>query len=216
MKLNNRQRRFITTVSIAIVVIICSQINRFGPSSQAYLESPNVGLLTLVDSSKQADTPEAIGRACLPSMDSAGAELVGEYKNPTSTQLFQVWKLFITPDHTALRVQGLYVNDYGTACLLAYDERYNQTIGDDLSEADAQQVALVIWRYRANIIGGTEALQTSFNNSAAELEQYGEVGYVAVEDKWALEELGIELPSVYQIYNPDNPPTPIRSRRGDI
>jgi hypothetical protein len=182
------------------------------------LEATDTALLALV-TNKQADTSEAIGRACLPQGEDAGAELIGEYQNPTSTQLFQVWKLHLTPHHSVLRVHGIYgTNDspYGTVCLLAYDERYNKTIGEDLAVEDARQVALVIWRYRANQIGGVEAMQTGFNDSAAELAQHGEIGYVSAEDKWALETIGIQIPGIYQIYNPENPPQLTDSTRGDI
>ena len=218
MKLNKRQKLFLTVTPIAAVVTICSQINISGLPTQSYSQSPDAALLTLVADNKQADTPEAIGRACLPPNEAAGAELTGEYRNPVSTQLFQVWKLQITPHHTVSRVLGIYGigGPDGTVCLLAYDERYNDTIGDDLAEEDARQVALVIWQHTADQFGGVAALQAGFNNEAAELAQYGEKGYISAEDKWALENLGVHLPSIYVIYDPENPPQQGRSGRGEI
>lgn len=212
MKFSKRQKLFIAITPIATVVTICSHINVLGLPLQTQSQSPNSALLTLVADNKQTDTSEEIGRACLPSMEAAGAKLIGEYQNPTTTQLFQVWMLYITPNHPVLRIHGLY----GTTCLLAYDERYDDTIGENVSEEDAKQVALVVWKYRANEVGGIEALQTVFDNQAIELEQYGEVGYVSVEEKWALEALGIQIPSVIEIYDPENPPQPTRSERGEI
>lgn len=218
MKFSKRQRLFIVVTPIAAVIAIFIHINVLGLPNQPHLESSDVALSTLVADNKQTDTPEVIGRTCLPEMDAAGAELVGEYQNPISTQLFQVWKLQITPHHTVLRVQGIYGigGPYAPACLLAYDERYNNTIGEDLTKEDARQVALVIWRYRADRVGGIATLQENYNNGAAELEQYGETGYITVEDKWALETLGIKIPSVFQIYDPENPPQMTGSDRGDI
>ena len=212
MNLNKRQKHFIVIASIATIVAIFSRTNVLGLTVKPYPNSPNGTQIDLVVDNKQASsTTEELGRNCLPEGEAAGAELIGEYQNPSSTELFQVWKLNLTPNHFVLRVNGLY----GTTCLYAYDERYNKTIGDDLSQEDAQQVALVIWQYRADNLGGTDELQESFNNSAAELEQSNEAGYVSAEDKWALETLGIRIPSVYEIYDPENPPQLRRSQAGD-
>ena len=209
MCLSKRQKQFVIIAFVTMVVAICSRVNVFGLAFKPYPESPNESKATLVTHNKQADaTPEEIGRACLPKGEATGAELIGEYQNLTSTQLFQVWKLHLTPHHSILRVHGLY----GTTCLPAYDERYNTTIGDDLSPEDAQQVALVIWQYRADNVGGVDELQASFNTAAAEIEQYNETAYVSVEDKWALEELGIQVPRIYEIYDPENPPQLRRSQ----
>ena len=213
MSFGKRQKRFVTVVSIAAAIAICSHVDMFGIAIQPYPETPYGTSAVLVSNTKQINaSTEEVGRNCLTEEESMGAELVGEYQNPISTELFQVWKLNLTPHHSVLRVNGLY----GTTCLYAYDERYNKTIGDDLSQDDAQQIALVIWRYRANNVGGVEELQASFNTAAAEMAQYGEAGYVSVEDKWALEELGIQVPSIYEIYDPENPPVMRRSTRGDI
>ena len=216
MKLSKRQRLFIVVIPIAAVVAICIHINALGSPTQSYSESPDVALLALVADNKQANTPEEIGRACLPPTDAAGAELIGEYQNPTSTQLFQIWTIYITPDHPVTRIHGLYINEEGTACLPAYDERYDKTIGDNLSEEDARQVALVFWQHIVDKVGGIEALQTNYDNEARELEQYGEQGYMPAESMWALEALGIQIPGVYQVYDPENPPQITDSTRGDI
>lgn len=216
MKLGKHQKLFFVVPPIAALITIYSHINALRVPTQSYLEFSNASLMTLVADYKQAHTPETIGRNCLPRDEATGAELVGEYRNETTTQIFQVWNLKITPSHSVLRVQGLYSNEYGTACLLAYDERYNRTIGEDLSQEDARQVALVVWQYRVSRVGGTTAAQTDFNNTAAELAQYGEIGYVSAEDKWALETIGIRIPPIYQIYDPENPPQMIDSDRGDI
>ena len=212
MKLSNRQRLFIVFTPMAVVITICSHIILLGLPTQSHAGTSGASLSILIADNKQGNTPEAIGRACLPQRESTGAELIGEYRNQTTTQLFQIWRMYITPDHPVLRIHGLY----GPTCLLAYDERYDQTFGDSISEEDARQVALVVWQYRVDAIGGVEAMQVSFNDAAAELAQYGERGYVSAEDKWALEELGIQIPSLYGIYDPDNPPEITGSDRGDI
>ena len=212
MNLKKRQKHFIVVASIAAVVTICGHTNVLGLTVKPYPNSPNSNSINLVVDRKQTGSTEEIGRSCLPEGESDGAELVGEYQNSISTELFQVWRLNLTPQHSVLRVNGLY----GTTCLYAYDERYNKTIGDDLSPEDARQIALVIWKYRADNVGDIDELQASFNTAAAEMEQYDEAGYVSAADKWALETLGIEIPSVYEIYDPENPPQLRRSQRGDI
>lgn len=217
MKISKRQRLFIVITPIAAAATIYSH-NVLRLPAQSYLESPDTALSMLVVNNKQADTSEAVGRACLPQGEADGAVLIGEYRNPITTQLYQVWNLQLTPHHTVLRVHGIYGlgGPDGTVCLYAYDERYNKTIGDDISQEDARQVALVIWQYRTDQAGGVEAMQRGFNNTAAELAQYGETGYVSAEDKWALETIGVQIPSIYQIYDPDNPPQFTDSGRGEI
>ena len=218
MKFSQRQKLFIIVTPIAALIAVCSHINVLGLPTQSHVDLPDASLSMLIADNKQSNTPEAIGRACLPQNEATGAELIGTYRNPTTTQLFQIWRMYITPDHPVLRIHGIYGigGPDGTVCLLAYDERYDQTLGENISEEDARQVALVVWQYRVDAIGGVEAMQVGFNNTAAELAQYGETGYVSAEDQWALETLGIQIPSLYQVYDPDNPPEITDSDRGEI
>ena len=212
MHLNNRQKRFLAIASIATIVTVCSHVNVFGLALKPYPNTPSDSqVVSVADNKQSASTPEEIGRGCLPEGESAGAELIGEYKDPRSTELFQVWRLNVA-QYPVIRIHSLF----GATCLLAYDERYNRSIADDLSQEDARQLSLIVWQYRANEIGGVEALQASFDDHAAELEQYGETGYLATEYMWALEELGIDIPAVYEVYDPENPPQRTRSPRGEI
>lgn len=212
MRFNKRQKQFAVVASIAAVITIASHVNVLGLAFKPYPKSPDSAQVALVANSKQsASTPEEIGRGCLPDSESAGAELIGEYQNPISTELFQVWRLSIA-QHPVLRVHGLF----GETCLLAYDSRYNNSLGDDLSQEDAQQIALVIHRHRADELGGVEALQADLDAQAAELTQYGETGYLPAESIWALEELGINIPDVYEVYDPENPPQMSRPSRGEV
>lgn len=212
MNLNNRQKRFLAIASIATVVTVCSHVNIFGLALNPYPNTPSNAQVTLAANNKQsAPTTEEIGRGCLPEGESAGAELLTEYRNPTSTELFQIWRLSIA-QHPVLRIHGLYE----TTCLYAFDSRYNQSFGDDLSQENARQLSLAMFRYRADELGGVDALQADFNAEAAELVEHGETGYLPEESIWALEELGIDIPDVYEVFDPENPPQRTRSPRGEI
>lgn len=212
MHLSRRQKQFLAIAAISTALTICSRVNIYGLAVQSYPDTPSRSQVALVADDKQADsTLEQIGRSCLPASESAGAELIGEYKNPDTTELFQAWMLTVA-QHPVLRIHGLYE----TTCLLAYDERYNQTIGDDISQKDARQLSLILYQYRANEIGDIDALQSELNQNAALLIQNGDTGYLSNEDIWALEEMGIQVPDVFEIYNPQNPPKITRSSGGEI
>ena len=127
MNLSNRQKQFLAIVSIAAAITVCSHVNVFGLALKPYPNTPINAQGTLAVNNKQsALTTEEIGRGCLPESESAGAELLTEYRNPTSTELFQIWKLNIA-QHPVLRIHGLY----GTTCLYAFDSRYNESFADD-------------------------------------------------------------------------------------
>lgn len=212
MSISKRHRQFIAIASIAAIVTVCSHVNVFGLALQPYPESPNGAQATLVAGNKQTgSTTEEIGRSCLATNESAGAELIGEYQKPNSTELFQVWELDIV-GHSVLTIHSLF----GTTCLHAYDERYNDSLADDLSPEVAQQLSLVIYQHHVEELGSLEALQTEFDADAAELAQDGEPGYLTAEEIWALEELGIDIPDVYEVYDPENPPQMSRPSRGEI
>ena len=212
MNLNNRQKRFLAIASVATIVTVCSHVNLFGLAIQPYPSAPSEAqVVSVADNKQSASTPEEIGRGCLPEGESTGAELIGEYRNPRSTELFQIWTLNIA-EHSVLRIHGLY----GTTCLYAYDERYNDTLADDLSQEDAQQLSLVLYQLQIEELGSLEALQAQFDTQAAELARYGESGYFTAEEIWALEELGIDIPDGYEVYEPENPPQRTRSPRGEI
>lgn len=212
MSIRKRHKQFIAIASIATIVTVCSHVNVFGLAIQPYPKSPDGAQMSLVAENKQmGSTTEEIGRSCLAPNESAGAELIGEYQKPNSTELFQIWELNIA-GHSVLTIHSLF----GTTCLHAYDERYNDSLADDLSQEDARQLSLVLYQLQIEELGSLEALQAQFDTQAAELARYGEPGYFTAEEIWALEELGIDIPDGYEVYEPENPPQRTRSPRGEI
>lgn len=217
MKLSRRQKLFFALTPFAAMVVLCSHIYVLG-NTPILSESTDSALTLLVADIKQDGTPEEIGRECFASSERDSVTFVDSYQNPTTTQLFQLWQFQITPHHTSLIVNGVYGigGEYGIACLHGYDERYDDHIRQHLNEDDARQVALMIWRHTANTVGGVQTLQQNFDEGAVELEQYGEIGYMTAEDMWALQQLGVRIPTIYEIYDPENPPEIRETERGQV
>jgi hypothetical protein len=212
MNITKRHKQFVAIASVATIITVCSHVNVFGLALQPYPTSPNGTQATLVAENKQTgSTTEEIGRSCLATNEATGAELIGEYQKPNSNELFQVWELNIA-GHSVLTIHSLL----GTTCLHAYDERYNNSLADDLSQEDAQQLSLILYQHQVEELGSLEALQAQFDAEARELAQYGESGYLPAESIWALNELGIRLSDVYEVFDPANPPQRSRSPRGEI
>jgi hypothetical protein len=91
-------------------------------------------------------------------------------------------------------------------CLLIKRQQDTESLSAYIPLELAQQLALQRYQRRIEEAGGLQAFQQGFTEYMTE-QPGGELVYLAPENVWALQQLGVEIPEgTYQIRKPNTPP----------
>lgn len=91
-------------------------------------------------------------------------------------------------------------------CLLIKGQQDTESLSAYIPLELAQQLALQRYQRRIEEAGGLQAFQQGFTEYMTEQPE-GELVYLAPENVWALQQLGVEIPEgTYQIRQPNTPP----------
>lgn len=153
--------------------------------------------ISLAQPEIELSLPEAL-RPCLP-QSIERVEQLGQLQQKQETfyllgafQDERYWELLVQTDETG--------------CLLIKGQQDTEPLSAYIPLETAQQLALQRYQRRIEEAGGLQAFQQGFTEHMTS-QPGGELAYLAPENVWALQQLGVEIPEgTYQIRQPNTPP----------
>ncbi len=105
------------------------------------------------------------------------------------------------------RYWELLVQTDAAGCLLVKGQQDTEPLSAYIPLQIAQQLVLQRYQRRIEEAGGLQAFQQGFTEYMT-AQPGGEISYLAPENVWALQQLGVEIPEgTYQIRRPNMPPS---------
>jgi hypothetical protein len=105
------------------------------------------------------------------------------------------------------RYWELLVQTDAAGCLLVKGQQDTEPLSAYIPLETAQQLVLQRYQRRIEESGGLQAFQHGFTEYMT-AQPSGEISYLAPENVWALQQLGVEIPEgTYQIRRPNTPPS---------
>lgn len=158
----------------------------------------SVAELSLAQAQTELTMPETI-RPCLP-QSVERIEQLGQVQQEQGA----FYLLGVFQDE---RYWELLVQTDAAGCLLVKGQQDTEPLSAYIPLETAQQLVLQRYQRRIEEAGGLQAFQQGFTEYMTS-QPGGETSYLAPENVWALQQLGVTLPEgTYQIRRPNSPPS---------